>query len=713
MKQYNGIYVHFLIVAFSLVLLMPIHAQTYTNLRLRAEKLFINGEYLSALECFEKYEVSKEPYIDELFLRRKSECYFRTGKFNKAVDCYYRTFDVEPEYIDYSYFAQLIRRSGKLDEYKKHPELKELLQDASGQLLINKTAAFDLSLLNGINTNKSEFGGVEIDNFLYFYSNNKRFSSQKDKNTKLPYYNTYRVKLDDLLSVNSSNDTVLTLDRVRKINDSFNVGPISCYNNSEVYITTNKRQKKHIDPTFNLYLQTSKYKNSKFSKPKESEFNNYFQSASVGHITFSPDNTMACMVVKRKEDKGSNLYFSELDDLGNWGKPYSAGNTINTKGNEQFPYWAEDNTLYFSSDGHGGLGGLDVFKINPFIPNEQPKNLGKGINSTSDDFAFYIKKDGTGYVSSNRAGGKGSDDIYHFNSLYGSINIELLCDTIWASEPWFVLRNQQGDIIKTLNVRQSPKVMLEGLPYDNYILHQQFPADSIYGIVELYKAEHTFYIDYPKSDTLEVRFANFGFDQAVLSVDVRNKLEEVIRFLKVFPELELVVEGNTDMFGSESYNKLLGLRRANAMRDILRVAGITNKISCKSNGKSKLVSRNNHLLNRRVDIKFYTPDTHELVTNIAGSDKRLKQDKVINYQSANEFDTHMQTGYYIKLYRSSRFISKENIAAKLHLNADELFIYSAKENEFVYYYEVCFLRERTAINFIDKTDLKGIVEYIE
>ncbi|MCK7554405.1 hypothetical protein MKQ70_05055 [Chitinophaga sedimenti] len=87
---------------------------------------------------------------------------------------------------------------------------------------------------------------------------------------------------------------------------------------------------------------------------------------------------------------------------------------MNTKGNEMFPYVSKDGILYFSSDGHGGLGGLDVFciRLKDGLPGGTVANLGYPVNSSRDDFGWLLNKDGySGYFSSNRSG---SDDLYHF-----------------------------------------------------------------------------------------------------------------------------------------------------------------------------------------------------------------------------------------------------------------------------------------------------------
>src|SRR5690606_27588409 len=106
-----------------------------------------------------------------------------------------------------------------------------------------------------------------------------------------------------------------------------------------------------------------------------------------------------------------DIYKAAIAADGTVGAPENLGNKINTPGQEMFPYAGDDEYFYFSSNGHLGLGNLDVF-YTTYSGTESVRNSGAPINSKADDFAFVIDADKNGYVSSNRAGGKGSDDIY-------------------------------------------------------------------------------------------------------------------------------------------------------------------------------------------------------------------------------------------------------------------------------------------------------------
>ncbi|MFN8394503.1 MAG: hypothetical protein U0176_07510 [Bacteroidia bacterium] len=136
---------------------------------------------------------------------------------------------------------------------------------------------------------------------------------------------------------------------------------------------------------------------------------------SVGHACVSSDGSKMYLVSDMPGGQGGkDIYVSTRQGSG-WSQPRNLGAPVNTLGDEMFPYLHSDGTLYFASNGHPGLGHLDIFKAKLDEPEVKIRNLGYPINSPFDDFAFLLESDGAnGYLSSNRTGGMGDDDIYRF-----------------------------------------------------------------------------------------------------------------------------------------------------------------------------------------------------------------------------------------------------------------------------------------------------------
>ena len=138
----------------------------------------------------------------------------------------------------------------------------------------------------------------------------------------------------------------------------------------------------------------------------------------VAHPALSPDEKFLYFASDMKGSLGeSDIYRVEILGDNQYGTPENLGDIINTSGRESFPFVSKNNVLYYSSDGIPGLGGLDIFAVK-FYENgtvSKPINIGRPGNSADDDFCFVMDSDTkVGFLSSNRPGGKGRDDIYSF-----------------------------------------------------------------------------------------------------------------------------------------------------------------------------------------------------------------------------------------------------------------------------------------------------------
>eukprot|EP01098_Paradermamoeba_levis_P015202 TRINITY_DN7581_c0_g1_i1.p1 TRINITY_DN7581_c0_g1~~TRINITY_DN7581_c0_g1_i1.p1 ORF type:complete len:334 (+),score=-11.34 TRINITY_DN7581_c0_g1_i1:307-1308(+) len=197
----------------------------------------------------------------------------------------------------------------------------------------------------------------------------------------------------------------------RTLNTKYHEGPMT-FTKDQNYIvfTRNNTSKgkagKSSDGVKKLKLYSSVNKNGKWVDIQEVPFNS--NEYSVGHPAFSADNTKMYFASDMPGGYGgTDIYVVEFNN-GQWGTPVNMGKEINTEGNEMFPYASEGDDLYFSSDGHEGLGGLDVFvaELKDGIAYKGVQNLGAPINSEKDDFGFITDKNRTtGFVSSNRKKG--------------------------------------------------------------------------------------------------------------------------------------------------------------------------------------------------------------------------------------------------------------------------------------------------------------------
>ncbi|MEO9966456.1 MAG: carboxypeptidase regulatory-like domain-containing protein [Reichenbachiella sp.] len=273
----------------------------------------------------------------------------------------------------------------------------------------------------------------------------------------------------------------------RKIKSSYHEGPVAFYNgDTRVIFTRNNYTKGEL--RFNkkkLHVQGAKAEESKeginklklffsekeengsWTTPDELWFNS--NEYSTGHPTVSKDGKRLYFASDREGGLGKTDIYRSIWYEDVWGEPENLGNIINSEGNEMFPFVDENEILYYASDGHKGLGGLDIFKVDLKKIGDQPVNMGYPINSSTDDFGVIIKDEGvkqTGYFASNRIGGLGLDDIYGFSfekrrAIPGKV-VDLLTGVPLDSVNIAAL-NQNGDTTSQVLTMQNG---LFNFPYD-------------------------------------------------------------------------------------------------------------------------------------------------------------------------------------------------------------------------------------------------------
>ena len=332
-----------------------------------------------------------------------------------------------------------------------------------------------------INTAFSDFGGypsVDSKSSYFVSSRRKRVAVQNewswDSKRFLDLYKA-SVETDKQLS----NAELIT----KRVNTRFHEGPL-CFSpdNKTVFFTRNniskgknRRDQKGIQ-NLKLFKSTidaeGKWLNEEVLNFNSTEY-------SVGHPSISADGKTLYFASDMPGGfGGADIYKVDLNPDGTYGQPVNMGKEINTEGQEMFPWISSDGNLFFSSNGHVGLGGLDVFII---LPGEngtfgKMMNVGKPLNSQNDDFAFTMNPDNkTGYFSSNREGGKGDDDIYSYTLLKPfktSLSVQGIISDLRTKEilpgATVNLTDDKGKIIQTVTADQKGAYSFDVEPELNY-----------------------------------------------------------------------------------------------------------------------------------------------------------------------------------------------------------------------------------------------------
>jgi outer membrane protein OmpA-like peptidoglycan-associated protein/tetratricopeptide (TPR) repeat protein len=318
-----------------------------------------------------------------------------------------------------------------------------------------------------------------------------------------------------------------------------------------------------------------------------------------------------------------DIYKASINEDGSVGDPTNLGQKVNTEGREMFPYASDNGTIYFSSDGHLGLGGLDVFYTKEIDGKMAPiRNVGIPVNSNGDDLAFSINEEtGEGFVSSNRDGGKGSDDIYSIKKL------QPLCDVLITGT---VVDNKTGEIIAgaTTTLYDSEGNMIATKTADaegkvEYMIECETDTE-IEGAMADYESnrvaiegtnEEEVEVTIPL-DPLEVLIVAdrvvlnpiyFDFDKSNVTAQAAFELDKLVQIMTKYPEMVISATSHTDSRGSASYNEKLSDRRAKTTVQYVISKGIdATRISGVGKGENEpnvncgaTCTEEEHQLNRR------------------------------------------------------------------------------------------------------------------
>ncbi|MGY0391490.1 OmpA family protein [Bizionia sp. KMM 8389] len=299
-----------------------------------------------------------------------------------------------------------------------------------------------------------------------------------------------------------------------------------------------------------------------------------------------------------------DIYKADINDDGTVGAPVNLGQKVNTEGNEKFPFASSNGTIYFSSDGHLGLGALDVFYTKEIDGKMAPvRNAGVPVNSNADDFAFYMNDEtGEGYISSNREGGQGSDDIYMLKELQPICDVLITATIVDANTGEVLsgamasivdgegnkmaskLTNEEGiaefivecetdtEIEVTLDGYESNKVAVEGTRDEETDI--KIPLVPIEEIVV--------------ADRVELEPIYFEFDKSNITSKAAFELDKLVQVMNKYPEMVIKATSHTDSRGPASYNEALSDRRAKTTVQYVISKGIdASRITGKGMGENE------------------------------------------------------------------------------------------------------------------------------
>jgi len=391
----------------------------------KADKYYESYAYSKAAEIYENLHAKDSK--NAKYIQRLAYSYNKMLNYKKAAYYYSQLVQLEQaQPVDYYEYAQLLHMQGKDVESKVWLE-KYMVKAPGDQRAKNQ--------LQNIYQGQEPKSGVEnvtiknlngntkfLDMCIAYYKDQLVYSSAKDTFSMIR--NTYEWNNQAFLDLYITNPGSEPTGKDKRnvfesVNSRFHEGPVSFTSDGNtMYFTRNNYFNGHVtttpDGTNNLKIFIADFEGKEWKKIRGLSFNS--DQYSVGHPALSPDDKTLYFISDMPGGFGeTDIYKSEWQN-GSWGKPINLGASINTSGKEMFTYIDKEGILYFSSNGRPGSGGLDIYAAKQISPgNYQVKNLVAPINSTYDDFGLIFNNDSlTGYLTSNRPGGKGDDDNYSY-----------------------------------------------------------------------------------------------------------------------------------------------------------------------------------------------------------------------------------------------------------------------------------------------------------
>ena len=597
----------------------------------KADNLYDRLAYTDAAQAYQK--VLKRGTTDVYVFERLANCYYFINDTKKAEMYYKRVAkskDANPEAI-YNY-AQTLKANGKFSDYntwmknfaKLSPNdtrVKEFMKNPNYiPKIMDDMARYTATNMENINSEYADFGGIVYGKDFYFASG--RNTSRK----------TYQWNEEPYLEIYKATNVGGTMKNAELLNGDVNTkyhesNAVISADGKRMYFDRNDYFEGDYDKSANGINQINLYyaeniDGKGWSGVVSAPFNN--NEYSTGHPALSQDGNTLYFVSDMPGGKGgSDIYMVAINSDGSLGTPKRLGDNINTEGKELFPYLDSNGTLYFSSNGHMGIGGLDVFYAEAQGDGfDVVNNLGKGVNSSADDFAYkYDPTSQSGYVSSNREGGMGSDDIYMVEAV--EIPCEVTIAVLVINENTnAAVAGARVDLYDTMGNRLSTKTSnVDGMVSFKAACDQAHEVQGVLADFESNASKVAPANDQKVSATIALKPIEeiivedqivlnpilFDLDKSNIKAQAAFELDKVVSVMNKYPEMVIAVGAHTDSRATDAYNLRLSEARAQSTVQYIISKGISGKrISGKGYGESQPkvscgdnCSEAEHQLNRR------------------------------------------------------------------------------------------------------------------
>lgn len=635
---------NFILLSITIISVFSFNSYAQKSKTTTADKKYDSYAYIKAVHTYER--VAEKGYKSEDMFQKLGNSYYFNGELEKAAKWYGELFTMNPnQESEYCYrYAQSLKAIGQTEKANDMLEIfhQKASNDTRGKLFEKNKNYLDEIKANsgrykiedaGINSKYSDYGSA-------FNANKLVFSSARDTGSlgqrKHSWTNQY---FTNLYTADLAED--MTAGKVSKfsknINSKFNEStPVFTKDGKTMFFTRNNyldgKKGKDGNKTTLVKIYKASFENDQWTKITELPFDSDLYS--VAHPTLSPDEKTLYFASDMPGTRGqSDIFRVKINEDSSYGTPENLGKEINTEGRETFPLITDENELYFASDGHPGLGGLDVFvsKINPDGTLTEVQNVGDGINSPKDDFAYLIDtKSRKGFVTSNRDGGQGYDDIYKFLETKKLICVQELKGTVTdmttsqiLPETKMSLFDSEFNLINTavtdaagnytFSVDCSKTYNVRAAKPDYITKEQKIAIAKENGKTNLNFALEKEVCKVAVGDDLGkcfgIKMIYFDLDKYNIRTEAALDLEKILDVLNQNPTMKLDIRSHTDSRASFKYNEVLSDNRAKSTINWLVKNGIApSRLTGKGYGETQLVNQcsddvkcteTEHQMNRR------------------------------------------------------------------------------------------------------------------
>jgi len=606
----------------------------------RANQSYEEYSFSPAIDIYKK--VLERDYVSADLLRKLGNSYYFNASYEEAAPIYKRLIEEYPEEIEPEYYFRYGQTLKSLGDYDESDIYIAKFRESSG----SNVPKSDRDYRNEIKENSKRY---TISKFPYnspysdfapsYYQDGLIFSSDRDTGNFARYRHTWNSR--DFLDLYKVNVDSISNDLVTKLEGEMNTRlhestSAATRDGNTLYFTRNNyKDKKYVKDEAG-FIRLKIFKATRidgvWATIEELPFNS--DAYSVAHPALSPDEKTLYFASDMPGTLGeSDIFRVRLNPDGTYGTPQNLGNNINTPARETFPFVTSENVLYFSSDGHYGLGGLDIFatKVGYDNFNVPVLNVGEPVNSKQDDFTFIFDETSRkGFFASSRDKKQG-DDIYSFvetvplaldciQEVSGTVRDKISNEVLPGAtvkiideanqEIGSTITDANGDYTLTLDCNKGNFVRAT---IQGYVPSEEFlpRSNNKPKIIDFYMERETvtggFGDDLAK--LLQLSTIYFDLNKFNIRPDAEVEIQKVIAAMEKYPSLRIQINSHTDSRGNDAYNLWLSKQRAASTVAYMISKGISeDRLIGEGYGETRLVnecnngircSKEDHQLNRR------------------------------------------------------------------------------------------------------------------